>query len=92
MKKMIMVMLGLVLAMCLAAAGFAANPPGKGQAQAVCPILGGKINKNVYADYQGKRVNFCCAGCVEPFQKNPENYLKKLEGQGVTPEKSPAGK
>jgi YHS domain-containing protein len=92
MKKMIMVILGLVLAICLAGAGLAAQAPATGQAQTVCPVLGNKINKNVYADCQGKRVYFCCAGCVAPFQKNPGKYLKKLEGQGITPEKTPAGK
>jgi YHS domain-containing protein len=90
MKKMIMMILGLVLSMCVAGAGFPALAAG--QAQTVCPVLNGKINKDVYTDYKGKRVYFCCAGCVEPFKKNPEQYLKKMEGQGVTPEKTPAGK
>ena len=92
MKKMIMVMLGLVLALCLAANCYATQTPAKGQAQSVCPVLGNKINKDVYTDYQGKRVYFCCAGCEAPFKKNPEKYLKKMEEQGVTPEKTPAGK
>jgi len=89
MKKMIIVVLGLVLALSVAGAGLAA---GSTQAQAVCPVLGGKINKDVYADYQGKRVYFCCPGCVGPFNQNPEKYLKKLEGQGMTPEKTSGGK
>jgi YHS domain-containing protein len=93
MKKLIMVILGLVLALCLAVTGFAADSPApKGQPQTVCPVLGDKIDKNIYADYQGKRVYFCCAGCVEPFKKDPGKYLKKMEEQGVTPEKTPAGK
>lgn len=88
MKKMITVVIGLVLALSVAGAGLAADPP---QAQALCPVLGGKINKNLHADYQGERVYFCCPGCVDVFNKNPEQYLKKLEGQGMTPEKSPGG-
>ncbi len=40
---------------------------------------------------RGERVNFCCPGSIETFQKNPEQYLKKLERQGMTPEKSPGG-
>ena len=92
MKKMIMVILGLVLALCLAGAGYAAEPLAQSRPQTVCPVLGGKINKNVYTDYQGKRVYFCCAGCVEPFKKNPEKYLKKMAGQGVTPDKTTPGK
>lgn len=41
-------------------------------------VLGDKIDKNVYVDYQDKRVYFCCAGCVEVSKKNPGKYLKKI--------------
>lgn len=40
---------------------------------------------------RGERVYFCCPGCVDIFNKSPEQYLKKLEGQGMTPEKTPGG-
>ncbi len=46
--------------------------------QTVCPVMGGKINKSVFATYKGKKVYFCCAGCETPFVKNPEKYLSKL--------------
>ena len=58
--------------------------------QTTCPVLGGKINKDLYADYQGKRVYFCCAGCADEFKKDPAKYVKKLEDAGVTLEKTPA--
>ena len=89
MEKVIIVLLALGLALAVAGAGLAANP---GQAQTTCPVLGGKINQDVYADCQGHRVYFCCPGCVGKFQKDPEKYLNKLKAQGVTPEKIPAGK
>jgi YHS domain-containing protein len=89
MQKLIMVLLGLVLVVGVAGAGLAADPP---LTQTVCPVLGGHIDKNVYADYQGKRVYFCCPGCVDPFNQNPGQYLKKLETQGITPERSPGRK
>jgi YHS domain-containing protein len=57
--------------------------------QTTCPVMGGKINKSLYADYEGKRVYFCCAGCPEQFKKDPAKYVKKLEDQGVTLEKAP---
>jgi len=57
--------------------------------QTTCPVLGGKINKDLYADYQGKRVYFCCAGCADEFKKDPAKYVKKLEDAGVTLEKTP---
>jgi YHS domain-containing protein len=87
-----MIFLGFCLALSVAGAGFATAAPATDQAQTVCPVLGNKIDKNVYVDYQGQRVYFCCTGCVEPFKKNPAQYLKKLEEQGVTPKKAPAGK
>lgn len=83
MKKVIIVVLGLVLALFLAGASLAANPAAK--EQVTCPVMGGKINKNLYADDKGQRVYFCCPGCIESFKKDPERYLKKLEEQRTTP-------
>ncbi len=57
--------------------------------QEKCPVLGGNIDKKSYADYKGKRVYFCCAGCEETFKKDPDKYIKKLEDSGVTLESSP---
>jgi YHS domain-containing protein len=79
----------LALALTAFAAGslWAADP----KPQTVCPVLAGNIDKNVYADYQGKRIYFCCTGCDTEFNKDPEKYMKKLEEQGVTLEPTPAG-
>uniref|UniRef100_A0A7C5ENU9 YHS domain-containing protein n=1 Tax=Desulfobacca acetoxidans TaxID=60893 RepID=A0A7C5ENU9_9BACT len=63
----------------------------QGQSQTVCPVLGGKVDKKIYVDYQGYRVYFCCPGCDAEFRKDPEKYLRKMREQGITPEKSPAG-
>jgi len=46
--------------------------------QAICPVMGGAINKDIFTEYKGKKVYFCCAGCKEKFEKEPENYLAKL--------------
>ncbi|MHC4461770.1 MAG: YHS domain-containing protein [Planctomycetota bacterium] len=46
--------------------------------QTVCPVVGGAINKDVFAVYKGKKVYFCCAGCIGGFKANPEKYLNKL--------------
>ncbi|MHC4560578.1 MAG: YHS domain-containing protein [Planctomycetota bacterium] len=46
--------------------------------QMTCPIMGMAIDKNVYTEYQGKKVYFCCAGCETPFLENPEKYVSKL--------------
>ncbi|MGA9756371.1 MAG: YHS domain-containing protein [Desulfobaccales bacterium] len=87
MKKFKALFLALTLTAFAAGGLWAADP----KPQTVCPVLGGTIDKNVYADYQGKRIYFCCKGCDAEFNKNPEKYLKKMQEEGVTPEPSPAG-
>lgn len=58
--------------------------------QTLCPIMGGKVNAGVFADYDGKRVYFCCNGCPAEFKKAPATYIAKLEKEGVTLDKTPA--
>ena len=57
-----------------------------GKPQTLCPVMGGEINKDIYVDYQGMRVYFCCAACKEPFLKEPEKYLQQMREAGVEPE------
>jgi YHS domain-containing protein len=60
--------------------------------QTTCPVMDGNpINKEFFADYQGKRVYFCCGACPGLFAKNPEKYMQKLKDAGVTLEDAPAG-
>lgn len=60
------------------------------QTQTTCPVMGGKIDKKTYADYNGKRVYFCCSGCIPQFKNDPEKYLKMMEAEGVVPEPIPS--
>jgi YHS domain-containing protein len=46
--------------------------------QTTCPVMGGQINKNIFVEYKGKKVYFCCPSCLEEFNKNPEKYIAKL--------------
>jgi Cu(I)/Ag(I) efflux system membrane fusion protein len=46
--------------------------------QTTCPVMGGPIDPNVYTEYKGKRVYFCCKGCDKKFLENPEQYIDKL--------------
>ena len=46
--------------------------------QKTCPVMGRAIDKNIYTEYKGKKVYFCCSGCKEAFEKEPEKYLSKL--------------
>ncbi len=46
--------------------------------QTICPVMEGAINKAIFTEYKGKKVYFCCAGCKEKFEKDPEKYIAKL--------------
>jgi YHS domain-containing protein len=46
--------------------------------QTVCPVTGQKIDKNIFVEYKGKKVYFCCADCKAVFEKEPEKYIAKL--------------
>jgi len=41
-------------------------------------VMKGAINKNLFTEYKGKKVYFCCAGCKGKFEKEPEKYIAKL--------------
>ena len=60
--------------------------------QTTCPVMGGKIVKTIFADHDGKRVYFCCAGCDATFKKDPEKYIKQMEDKGIILAKTPAEK
>ena len=83
MKKIIGILIATTVCLCLAVGIACAKP------QETCPVMGGKINKSLYADYEGKRVYFCCAGCIAPFNKEPEKFIKQLEGEGVEVDAAP---
>jgi len=44
-----------------------------------CPVSGNSFKKSEITesmDYKGKTYYFCCAGCKEKFQEDPEKYTK----------------
>lgn len=66
----------------------------KTRPQTTCPVMGDRIaclilDRNIYTDYEGKRIYFCSRDCLEKFKKNPEKYIKRLEDQGVLFEEAP---
>ena len=84
MKKML-IMAGLVMAMGIGMAGAQATQAEK--KQTLCPVMGGAINTNVFTVYEGKKVYFCCGGCIAPFKKDPAKFISKMEKDGVVLEK-----
>ncbi len=54
----------------------------------ICPVSGEKIGDmgpGAQYEYKGKIYNFCCTGCIEEFKKDPEKYVKVVEGQMAEP-------
>jgi YHS domain-containing protein len=55
------------------------------QIQTKCPVMGGQVERSVFADWKDernsilKRIYFCCEMCVETFKSNPAKYIKKME-------------
>jgi YHS domain-containing protein len=62
---------------------FAKNPAkyiSADDSSVACPVSGETFNKSENTesmDYNGKTYYFCCAGCKEKFEENPEKYAKK---------------
>jgi hypothetical protein len=54
------------------------------QHQTVCPVMGGKINKQQFVDVAGKRIYVCCMGCIGKIKADPDTYIKKIEAAGET--------
>jgi YHS domain-containing protein len=46
--------------------------------QTVCPVMVNKINPDIFVEYRGVKVFFCCPPCVEKFKADPDKYIPKL--------------
>jgi YHS domain-containing protein len=61
-------------------------PMSKDVGNKICPVTGEKIDPKtkVTYEYDGRVYNFCCGMCVDPFKKDPQKYIKKVneETQG----------
>ncbi len=46
----------------------------------ICPVTGEEIDEAAKAtyEYEGKIYNFCCAGCIDEFKKEPQKYIDKV--------------
>ena len=93
MKRIVFAVLGIMIIMGFSAlagkvddekAGGREDTASKiSKVQTICPVMEGKINRELYVDIQGKRIYVCCQACIDKVKKDPETYIKKLEGEGV---------
>lgn len=88
--KVSLIAVSIVSAMLFVATATAADSAAPApQKQTVCPVMGGKIKKNLFVDHDGKRVYVCCKGCLPDLQKSPAKYISQLEAKGVTLDATP---
>ena len=59
--------------------------------QKTCPVMGAPISPDIYVDYEGRRIYFCCLSCVEAFKKDPEKYVEKVDAEIGVMEETPEG-
>jgi hypothetical protein len=66
-------------------AGSESKPPAL-KAQTKCPIMGGAIDKKLYADVAGNRIYVCCKGCIAKIKEDPKKAIANLKAAGEKPE------
>lgn len=48
--------------------------------QTFCPVSGKKLEeKEAFTDYNGRRIYFCCEGCIGPFGEESAKFLAALD-------------
>ncbi len=47
-----------------------------------CPVMGNPPDPDVFVDYRGYRIFFCCPACRKEFRAEPGKYIEKLRAQG----------
>lgn len=57
--------------------------------QTLCPVEGGEIERDVFVDYGGYRIYFCCPGCDTEFLAAPDQFLDRMKAEGIELEPSP---
>ena len=79
-SKLVITLLSALLSAGWAGAADTVAPP---QKQTVCPVMGGKVNTNLFVDAEGKRIYVCCKGCLGDLKSDPAKYIAQLEAKGV---------
>ena len=44
----------------------------------VCPVMGGRVNRKDYIEWNHLRIGICCPGCDLEFLEGPEDALETL--------------
>lgn len=51
-----------------------------------CPVtISERTDPNIFVDYEGERIHFCCQNCKRKFLSNPEKYMDNLKVSAERP-------
>ena len=79
----------LIALMAISAASCSKKAEAEPGKQTTCPVMQGeKINPNLYADVNGKRIYACCPGCIAKIKADPGKYIQQMEADGIRLEKA----
>jgi len=69
----------------------AEEPPLKDTKDMKCPVdategceggyCSNKVKRNLFVEHEGRKVYFCCEGCMKSFKKDPKKYAVKVLDQ-----------
>lgn len=66
------------------------QPSAAAPQQIKCPVATDEdIDPEVYTDYHGNRVYFCCERCKKNFECDPESYVLNLAANQIPPQPAP---
>jgi YHS domain-containing protein len=54
---------------------------GKGDGIQTCPVTGEQVNQNLKYEVNGRVFYVCCEACADLVKKNPDLFLKPVEGE-----------
>lgn len=72
----------LLVALLIAGASVADEVAQPLKPQTKCPIMGGPVNKALYADVEGQRIYVCCQGCIAAIKADPDKAFATLQKNG----------
>ncbi len=77
----ILILFALSAAACADGESYTTNSPaetGKVVRQ-TCPVIPqNKVDPNIFTEYKGEKVYFCCTFCRAAFLRDPEKYIHRL--------------
>ncbi len=82
MKRLIIIAISLAALLFTIAITSLVKNKNKLEPQKLCPVMDMEINKEVFLDYGGQRIFFCCNDCINKFKARPDAYLKKTRAPG----------